>query len=95
MTMEWGGDVLINKSVRSDKNIVSDGDAPHNDRVGSDPYIVSDDWRANPFAAILLTNGDTFMEVAVFAEPGPRVDGNGMGMTKVKPGTNIASISDL
>lgn len=59
--------IAVDKRIRRDHHIVADGDLADNGRVHTDPHAVADRGGTLSRAAILLTDRDTLVDVAVFA----------------------------
>lgn len=71
-----GRHVEIHKRERSDEDVVTDGDIPHDASIASDPDFVADDGIAFPLSPKLHADGDALVQGAVLSDDGLIVDGD-------------------
>ena len=86
---------MVYIAVGRNEHVIANMDAPDNGCVRSYPDVVPNSWRPLTFTTVFLTDGNAFMEVAVFANLGFWVYRNGIWMPQVETWLDVRSIAKL
>lgn len=83
------GDVLIDKRIRRNENIIADGNVTRNRGVNAQIDTVTYRGNALSFSAVFLADGAPLVNIDVAPQLSIHVDRDSIGMADIEPLTNL------
>lgn len=78
------GNIAVHIGIGRDQHIISNRNVSYDGRIRSDPDLAANFGCAFSDASVLLTNGHTFVNIAIFSNAGFRIDRNIIRMAKIQ-----------
>ena len=84
------GNILVNKGIGGNKDIVSNGHITCNRRVNTEIYAVTNRRDALSMATVFLTDGATLMDVYITTQLRTGVNCDAVRVTNIEAFTNLS-----
>lgn len=90
-----GGNVTIDKSSRSDQDIVSDGNLPDHGCIDTNTHATADSWDPPARPSTFRADGYALMKMAIVTQDGSAIYGDIVGVAQIEPLPNPGTTRNL
>ncbi len=88
-------DINIDKAVRRNQDIITNGNVADDSRIYSYPYSASNCWRPHISPTICLTDDNPFVDIAIIAQTCFTIDCYVIGMSYIQAPPDLSDGTDF